>query len=93
LLGAGIELLSSDHAQVAYNNVYGNVNGIIGLQENRPDGNPGLLENDDIQHNAIAGPHGRSGLAANNGANLASRDIVFANNTFTKGMSFCDATC
>jgi parallel beta-helix repeat protein len=93
LLGAGIELNSSDHVEVGNNNVYRNVNGITGLQYNRQDGHPGLLENDYIHDNTIAGPRGRTGVAATNGSNLANRDIVFASNTFKNGMEFCHVSC
>lgn len=93
LLGAGISLLASDHVEVAHNKVYGNVNGIVGIQENRPDGHPGLLQDNYIHDNNVAGPGGKTGLAANNGVNLATRGIVFANNVFKNGMSFCHNAC
>ena len=78
---------------IGYNNVYGNCNGITGTQQNRPDGNPGLLQNMNIHDNTIAGPGGKTGVVANNGANFATRNITFANNSYTNGMKFCNASC
>src|SRR5207302_306304 len=43
LWGGGITLASSDHAEIAHNVLSGNCNGITGTQQNRSDGNPGLL--------------------------------------------------
>lgn len=93
LWGGGITLASSDGAEVAYNSLSGNCNGITATQQNRADGNPGLLQNDSIHDNSIAGPGGKTGAVADNGANLPARNIVFANNTFSNGALFCNLQC
>jgi parallel beta-helix repeat protein len=89
LWGGGITLSSSDHTEIAGNTVTGNCNGITATQQNRP----GTLQNDSIHDNTIAGPGGKTGAAADNGADLATRDIVFANNTLLNGMTACGLTC
>ena len=48
LWGAGIVLASSDRTEIAYNTLAGNCNGITGTQQNRPQGIPGLLQNNTI---------------------------------------------
>jgi len=93
LFGGGITLNSSDHVTVTANQVAGNCNGITGVQQDRPDGNPGLLAYFSVTGNTIAGPGGVTGVAEDNGANLASRTIVFANNTLLNGMPFCGLNC
>ena len=93
LWNGGITLASSDHSEIAHNTVSGNCNGITGTQQNRPDGNPGLLENDSIHDNLVAGPGGRTGVVADNGANLMTRNITFANNSFSNATSFCGMAC
>jgi hypothetical protein len=76
LWGGGITLASSDHAVVANNTLSGNCNGITGTQQTRPDGNPGLLEDANIHDNVIIGPGGKTGVGADNGANLDARHRV-----------------
>jgi parallel beta-helix repeat protein len=44
LFGGGITLNSSDHALIRGNQLSGNCNGITGVQQDRPAGHPGLLE-------------------------------------------------
>jgi parallel beta-helix repeat protein len=92
LWGGGITLASSDHAVVANNKLSGNCNGITGTQQNRSDGHPGLLAHADIHDNVIVGPGGKTGAASDNGANLASRDIVFSDNSF-QDHTFCSTHC
>jgi len=93
LWGGGITIASSDHTEIAHNNVYGNCNGITGTQQNRPDGNPGILQSMNVHDNTISGPKGKTGAVADNGANLSSRSIAFSNNTTSNGMSFCSLSC
>jgi parallel beta-helix repeat protein len=93
LFGGGITLNSSDHVTVTANRVTGNCNGITGVQQDRPDGHPGLLEYFSVLGNTIAGPGGVTGVAEDNGANLALRSILFANNTLLNGMPFCGLNC
>jgi len=92
LWGGGITLASSDHALIAYNTLSGNCNGITGTQQTRTDGNPGLLEDENIHDNMIIGPGGKTGAVADNGANLSLRSIVFAKNTI-KNHTFCGLSC
>jgi hypothetical protein len=75
--------------------VSSNCNGITGTQENRPDGNPGLLENVSVHDNTVSGPGGETGTGAYPAsiANLAARNITFANNTYSDGMNGCGLTC
>jgi parallel beta-helix repeat protein len=93
LFGGGITLNSSDHVTVSHNTVVGNCNGITGVQQDRPDGRPGLLENFTVDTNTVAGPGGVTGVAEDNGADLTTRQIVFTNNTFTNGAPFCGLAC
>ena len=93
LFGGGITLNSSDHVVISGNTVSGNCNGITGVQQDRPDGNPGLLQDISVHNNTVSGPGGKTGVSEDNGANLNSRNIVFANNTFKSGMSFCGLGC
>lgn len=93
LWGGGITAASSAQVEVANNNVYNNCNGITGTQQDRPDGNPGLLEDFNVHDNTVAGPQGVTGVAADNGADLTTRNIVFTNNTFKDGMVFCGFSC
>jgi parallel beta-helix repeat protein len=88
LWGGGITLASSGHAEVARNTLSGNCNGITGTQQTRTEGKPGLLEYLSIHDNLIVGPGGKTGVAADNGANLTTRSIVFANNAFDD-TTFC----
>ncbi len=82
LWGGGITFASSDHGVIAGNTLSGNCNGITGTQQNRKDGHPGLLEDLNIHGNSVSGK-GKSGVKADNGADLATRHIVFAGNVFT----------
>jgi parallel beta-helix repeat protein len=88
LWGGGITLASSDRAEVAHNVLAGNCNGITGTQQTRHEGHPGLLEHLSIHDNLIVGPGGKTGVAADNGADLTTRSIVFANNAFDD-TTFC----
>jgi len=92
LWGGGITLASSDHAVIANNSVQGNCNGITGTQQTRLDGNPGVLANDNIHDNVIKGPGGKTGVAADNGADLTTRNIVFSNNKISDH-TFCGLHC
>jgi parallel beta-helix repeat protein len=92
LWGGGITFASSDHAEIAHNVLSGNCNGITGTQQTRQQGHPGLLENLSIHDNTVTGPGGKSGVAADNGADLKMRSIVFANNAFTNS-GFCGLEC
>jgi parallel beta-helix repeat protein len=92
LWGGGITLASSDHATVANNSLSGNCNGITGTQQHRPDGDPGLLAHADILDNVIVGPGGKTGVGADDDANLAARDIVFSGNAISEH-SFCSVRC
>jgi parallel beta-helix repeat protein len=93
LFGGGITLNSSDHVTVSHNMLVGNCNGITGMQQDRPDGRPGLLENFTVDTNTVAGPGGVTGVAEDNGADLTTRQIVFTSNTFTNGTTFCGLLC
>ena len=77
---------------VANNTLSGNCNGITGTQQNRADGHPGLLEDANIHDNVIVGPGGKTGVGADNGANLAARGIVFSDNTI-QNHTFCATHC
>lgn len=90
--GGGITLASSDHAQIEHNTVKGNCNGITGNQQDRPDGNPGLLANISVKANVISGA-GVTGFAEDNGADLTQRSIVFADNSIGGGIEFCGLSC
>ena len=81
------------HSTVTGNTVSGNCNGITGVQQHRPDGNPGLLENDTITGNSIAGPGGSSGAATDDNADLGAAHLDFAGNTISNGMNFCNLSC
>jgi parallel beta-helix repeat protein len=90
--GGGITLASSDHAVIEHNTVHGNCNGITGNQQDRPDGNPGLLANVSVRNNVISGA-GVTGFAEDNGADLTQRNIVFADNSIGGGIEFCRLSC
>ena len=76
--------ISSDHADIFNNNVYRNCNGITGVQQDRPDGRPGLLEYVAVHDNLVAGPAGVTGAAEDNGANLNGRSITFSKDGFSQ---------
>ena len=93
LWDGGITLASSDHVEVAHNSLVGNCNGITGTQQDRPDGNPGLLEDISVHNNSVIGSGAITGVAADNGADLTTRNIVFADNTFGAGADVCNLHC
>ena len=81
----GITVASSFNVEVYGNRLSGNHNGITGTQQNRLDSTPPahLLDNYQVHDNLIcatSGPH-PTGVVADNGANLAARDISFTGNT------------
>ncbi|MDT0353782.1 right-handed parallel beta-helix repeat-containing protein [Pseudonocardia charpentierae] len=84
--GGGITVASSFNVEVYGNRLSGNYNGITGIQQDRPDSTPPahLLTGFDVHDNVICatddGGH-PTGVAADNGADLAARDIRFADNT------------
>ena len=90
--GGGITAAASSYVDVYGNNVSGNCNGITGVQQDRPDGNPGLLEFFNVHDNTISG-HGVSGAAADNGANLSTRHIDYTRDKFLNGQTFCGTNC
>jgi hypothetical protein len=92
LWGGGITLASSDHAVIAKNSLTANCNGITGTQQNRSDGHPGLLSDVSIHDNVITGPGGRTGVVADNGGDLATRNIVFLKNQISDH-TFCSTHC
>ena len=81
LWGGGITFASSDHGVISGNTLTNNCNGITGTQQDRKDGHPGLLEDLNIHGNSVSGK-GKSGVKADNGANLSTRHIAFADNIF-----------
>ena len=92
LFGGGITLNSSDHATISGNGLSGNCNGITLIQQDRPDGSPGLLQNVTVDGNTVSGS-GVVGAAEDNGADLTRRNIVFSANTFANGQVFCGLAC
>jgi parallel beta-helix repeat protein len=94
LWGGGITVASSFNIQIYRNTLSGNCNGITGTQQNRPGNTPPahLLENISIRDNLIAGS-GKTGVAADNGDDLTTRKIVFANNSYQAGMVLCEFAC
>jgi hypothetical protein len=81
----GITVASSFNVEVYGNRLSGNYNGITGTQQDRPDSTPPahLLDNLRVHDNLIcatAGGH-PTGVVADNGANLAARNITFTSNT------------
>jgi parallel beta-helix repeat protein len=82
----GITVASSFNVEVYGNRLSGNYNGITGTQQNRTDSTPPahLLDDYNVHDNVIcATGAGRqvTGVIADNGANLAARDISFTRNT------------
>ena len=82
----GITVASSSNVEVYGNRLSGNYNGITGTQQDRPDSTPPahLLDNYQVHDNMICatGDGGLpTGVAADNGADLATRDISFTRNT------------
>jgi hypothetical protein len=88
----GITVASSSGVEVYGNRLSGNVNGITGTQQDRPDSVPPahLLDDLHVHDNLICatGNH-PTGVAADNGADLDSRDITFASNTIQQ--SACES--
>jgi parallel beta-helix repeat protein len=82
----GITVAASANVDVYGNRLSGNFNGITGTQQDRPDSAPPahLLDNIHVHDNVICATGGGgqpTGAAADNGANLAGRDISFTGNT------------
>ena len=82
----GITVASSSNVEIYGNRLSGNYNGITGTQQHRPDSTPPahLLAGLKVQDNLIcatAGGEHPTGVVADNGANLAGRDISFTGNT------------
>jgi parallel beta-helix repeat protein len=81
----GVTVASSFDVEVYGNRLSGNYNGITGTQQDRPDGTPPahLLENFHVHDNLICATGGDhpTGVAADNGADLAARNIDFTRNT------------
>jgi parallel beta-helix repeat protein len=94
LWNAGIGIASSFNIQVYGNSLRGNCNGVAGTQQDRADSAPPahLLENLSIHDNSVVGP-GRTGVVADNGADLTARNIVFANNSYSGGAVLCGLAC
>lgn len=92
LFAGGITLAASDHATISNNTLAGNCRSLTGVQQSRPDGHPGLLEDDTWSNNTVASG-GESGVATDDGANLAAANLVFTGNTFGAGVAFCDLSC
>ena len=82
----GITVASSFNVEVYGNRLSGNYNGITGTQQNRTDSTPPahLLDDYNVHDNVICATGGgrqATGVIADNGANLAARDISFSRNT------------
>jgi hypothetical protein len=83
---AGITVPASFNVEIYGNRLSGNYNGITGVQQDRPDSTPpahllnGLLVHDNLICATGGGGH-PTGVVADNGANLAERDITFTRNT------------
>jgi hypothetical protein len=81
----GVTVPGSFNVEVYGNRLSGNYNGITGIQQDRPDSTPPahLLNDLDVHDNLICATRGEhpTGVVADNGANLAERDITFARNT------------
>jgi hypothetical protein len=83
---AGILVNASFNVEVYGNRLAGNYNGITGVQQDRPDSTPPehLLNNFHSYDNLICATGGGghpTGVVADNGADLAARDISFTGNT------------
>jgi parallel beta-helix repeat protein len=83
--GGGITVASSSGVEVYGNRLSGNYNGITGTQQDRPDSTPPdhLLGGYHVHDNLICATDSGhpTGVAADNGADLAGRDISFTGNT------------
>ena len=82
--GGGIGIAASFDVEIYGNRLSGNYNGITGIQQDRPDSTPPthLLDHVYVHDNVICATGGAhpTGVAADNGANLAARDITFSRN-------------
>jgi parallel beta-helix repeat protein len=86
----GITVASSSSVEIYGNRLSGNFNGITGTQQDRPDSTPPahLLDGLHVHDNLICATGGGghpTGVVADNGANLAVRDITFTGNTIQSG--------
>jgi hypothetical protein len=81
----GITVASSFNVEVYGNRLSGNFNGITGTQQDRTDSTPPahLLDSYLVHDNLICATDGgrATGVIADNGDNLAARDITFTRNT------------
>ena len=82
----GITIAASFDVEIYGNRLSGNYNGITGVQQDRPDSTPPahLLDHLHVYDNLICATGGGghpTGVVADNGANLAARDITFSRNT------------
>ena len=81
----GITVASSFNVEVYGNRLSGNYNGITGTQQDRTDSTPPahLLDDYLVRDNLICATDGgrATGVIADNGDNLAARDISFTGNT------------
>jgi parallel beta-helix repeat protein len=82
----GIVVASSFNVEIYGNRLSGNYHGITGTQQDRPDSTPPqhLLDHVQVHDNLICatGDGGHPmGVAADDGADLAARDIAFSRNT------------
>jgi parallel beta-helix repeat protein len=82
----GVTIEASFDVEVYGNRLSGNYNGITGVQQDRPDSTPPahLLDHVYVHDNVICATGGgghATGVVADNGANLAARDITFSGNT------------
>jgi parallel beta-helix repeat protein len=81
----GITVASSSGVEVYGNRLSGNYNGITGTQQDRTDSSPPahLLDDYHVHDNLICATAGgrATGVIADNGDNLATRDITFTGNT------------
>jgi parallel beta-helix repeat protein len=103
LWGAGIGVASGSGIQIYHNTLSNNCNGIGETQQNRgsstisggpiPVGTQYLLENNDVRDNSISGSASRSGAVEDNGADLATRNLTWENNTVSNGASVCGLSC
>ena len=85
LFAGGITLNSSDHVVIAHNTVVRELQRdhrrAAGPPRRKSRITPELLVHD----NTISGPGGKTGVSADNGADLQTRNIVFTNNTVRNG--------
>lgn len=84
--GGGITVASSSQVEVYGNRLSGNYNGITGTQQDRPDSTPpahlltGFRVHDNLICSTVGGEY-PVGVGADNGADLATRDISLSGNT------------